>query len=243
MSQGCDNCYLKCHEKLNNEARLSLFDSFWKLGDLIRQRDFISSRVQRFETKDCRVLQSRRKFSQTYTLSYLQNSYKVCKRFFLATLGISEKMMRTTLEKSNRSEMCVPSPDNRGKHPPGIKLNENQIGLMDEHIESFPVVPAHWCRKDTSKKYLESILNKEVMYSLYVTFCNERMVKPVSKTTYKERLIAKNIAFYIPRKDQCWCYEYELKTADEQLIRGEEYQLHIRRKDGQFNKKTTRRSS
>ena len=29
----------------------------------------------------------------------------------------------------------------------------------------------------------------------------------------------------------CWCYPFEVKTADEQTPRQEEYQLHIRQKD------------
>ena len=85
--------------------------------------------------------------------------------------------MRVALEKANRSDIDVPSPDNRGRHPPGIQLPEDQINLMDQHIDSFPAVPAHWCRKDSSKKYLEGILSKEIIYSLYVNFCNEIMVK------------------------------------------------------------------
>ena len=68
MGPGCGNCKLKCHEKMNDEVRLSVFKAFWSLGDLIRQRDYIASRIRRFETKDRRVVHSRRTFSQEYTL-------------------------------------------------------------------------------------------------------------------------------------------------------------------------------
>ncbi|KAF2890415.1 hypothetical protein ILUMI_15758 [Ignelater luminosus] len=50
--------------------------------------------------------------------------------------------------------------------------------------------------------------------SLYVDFCRERSTQPVSKTKHKEMLISKDIGFYVPRKDQCWCYEFDLKTTD-----------------------------
>jgi hypothetical protein len=101
---------------------------------------------------------------------------------------------------------------------------------MLQHINSFPRVPAHWCRKDTKKEYLESILNRERMYSLYLEFCEEKKAKPVCKTTYKETLIKLNIGFHVPRKDQCWCHEFESLPSSEKEARQVEYEIHIKRK-------------
>lgn len=61
-----------------------------------------------------------------------------------------------------------------------------------------------------------------------------KQIKPLSKTIYKEAIIKKNIGFYHPRKDQCWCYNYKKNDIDEINKTGktlEEYELHIRRKN------------
>jgi hypothetical protein len=45
----------------------------------------------------------------------------------------------------------------------------------------------------------------------------------------KETLIKQKIAFHIPRKDQCRCYNSEQKSTKERASR-EEQQLHRKRK-------------
>lgn len=226
-----NNCLYKCSNLINAEGRQILCRDFWELSNIQRQRDYIVARVNAHASVRTRVEQSRRKFSHEYFFIYLSRKYRVCKKFFLSTLNISEKMMRTALTKANRSIANVPSPDCRGKHPPGIKLPQNVITLTEKHIDSFPTVPAHWCRKDSNKVYLESILNKESMFSFYLEFCKDRGIKPVSKTLYREILIQKNIGFYHPRKDQCWCYGFEENNVENRPNKQNEYELHKKRKD------------
>lgn len=48
-----------------------------------------------------------------------------------------------------------------------IKHQYLNINLVKEHINSFPKVESHYCRRDSSKLYLSSDLNKAVMYRLY----------------------------------------------------------------------------
>ncbi|CAG9760244.1 unnamed protein product [Ceutorhynchus assimilis] len=140
-------------------------------------------------------------------------------------------MLRTAMEKANRNVAGIPSPYKRGKHDPGVKHNNDTITFAEYHIDSFPRVPARWCRKDTKKEYLESILNKEKMYTLYKENCSELKQKCISKTTYRELLIKKNIGFHIPKKDQCWCHHFEqLKENEKTAEKLHDYEIHIRRK-------------
>ncbi|CAG9834810.1 unnamed protein product [Diabrotica balteata] len=39
----CTNCRLKCPEKINEESRLKLFEDFWNIGDLTKQRYYIKT--------------------------------------------------------------------------------------------------------------------------------------------------------------------------------------------------------
>lgn len=228
IGQEC-KCQLKCHNKIDDEGKLKLFTSFWAMNDLVRQRDFLAKNVSSRKTQYSRVVNSRRKFSLTYKLPYNGESHLVCKDFFLKTLDVSEKMIRTAVIKANRGVGEILSPDKRGRHIPGNK-DEGRINFANEHIDSFPAVPSHWCRKDTKKIYLESILNREKMYDLYKQHCSDNDQAPLSKTTYKELLIKKNIEFHKPRKDQCWCHRFEQLPEEEKAEKQQEYDIHIRRK-------------
>ncbi|CAB3222579.1 unnamed protein product [Arctia plantaginis] len=142
-----------------------------------------------------------------------------------------EQMVRTALYKKRRSVAEIASPDKRGKHSPGIQLPDVLVEHANSHIEYFPTVPSHWCRKDTKKVYLEPILNQEKMYNLYLDKCQQdNIVKPISKTSYREMLLKKNIAFHKPRKDQCWCHHYEMLPEDQREEKKEEYRAHVKRK-------------
>lgn len=151
--------------------------------------------------------------------------------FFLNTLCISEKKLRVAMLKGDRAPNFVPSPDKRGKHVPHNIAHPERILHMEAHIDSFPRVPAHWCRKDTKKEYIEATLNKEKMYRLYEEHCKETDMIPLKKTMYREKFIAKNIGIFTPRKDQCWCHNYEQLKEEDREERREEYEQHIHRKN------------
>lgn len=80
------------------------------------------------------------------------------------------------------------------------KIPFHRMRPLREHIDSFPRVPAHWCRANTQKEYLEASLNKSSMYQLYLDFCKEKDETPVGKTTYMEELIKKTLGFTHQRK-------------------------------------------
>lgn len=46
-----EKCQMKCREKLNNEDKKIIFNSYWSLGSHMRQRDFISSNIQMMSKK------------------------------------------------------------------------------------------------------------------------------------------------------------------------------------------------
>ncbi|CAF4948439.1 unnamed protein product [Pieris macdunnoughi] len=229
---GNENCKCQraCHTKIDNSTRKNIHLSFWGLGSIERQRDFIVSNVVSTEATGSRVANSRRKFTLNYSFKINSETVNVCQPFFLRTLDISDKMVRTALKKARRGVGNIPSPDKRGHHIPCNKFSEDNIKFANDHIDSFPKVPSHWCRKDTKKIYLETILNKEKMYELYKQQCLEKHKKPIGKTSYKELILNKNIGFHKPRKDQCWCNKYEQLTEEEQKAKQEEYEEHVNRK-------------
>lgn len=227
------HCALQCSKRFNNEDIIAVNRNFWQLGDIEKQRDFICRFVKQEDPLRSRKVNSRRKYTNLYSLSHNGREMPVCQKFFLSTLSISEKKIRVALQKGSRSQNAIPSPDKRGRRTPINKTSEDRIKHMVAHIDSFPRVPAHWCRAGTlrTREFLESFLNREKTYSLYVDHCHATNYEPVCKTTYKEKLIEKNISFHTPKKDRCWCYDYERANEQEKEDRKEEYLLHKKQKD------------
>lgn len=135
-------CHRACHTKIDNSTRQNIHSSFWSLGSLDRQRDFIISNVSSTEAKG-RVINSRRKFTLNYSFQVNLETVNVCQPYFLRTLDISDKMVRTALKKARRGVGNIPSPDKRGRHIPSNKLYQDDLKFANDHIDSFPKVPSH----------------------------------------------------------------------------------------------------
>nr|CAH7732313.1 unnamed protein product [Callosobruchus chinensis] len=131
---------------------------------------------------------------------------------FLNTLAINKGVVDIAMKK--RSEHNVAAADGRGKGK-SFTLNSALIDSIVTHIESFPCVPSHYCREDTTRKYLDSSLNLATMYRMYVTWCKENN-KPIAKVSayrniFKDKF---NLGFHRPRKDQCRiCVAYYSTTS------------------------------
>ena len=93
MKPGCGpKCRLRCHERLLQHRREDLFHNFWRLGDINRQRDYISEHTVR-DRKKLRNT-SRRNFTLKYYFEVDGIWVRVCKTFFLHTLDVSDNLFR-----------------------------------------------------------------------------------------------------------------------------------------------------
>ena len=108
----------------------------------------------------------------------------MCKAFFLATLCISNNaVLKAFSDRSDHNAFI--GGDKRGHHKPKHKLSAERHQFIINHIESFPVVESHYCRADTSRKYLEPGLSVIKMHELYKEKCEEKHLTPVSSQTQK----------------------------------------------------------
>lgn len=140
-------------------------------------------------------------------------------------------MTRIALEKEKRSTSGSLSPDCRGRHEPANKLSPNDFAAIHEHLDLLPKVPAHWCRRDTSKIFIEGFNTKNSLHQHYLSFAAERGLRLICERTYCEKLKELNIGFYQPRKDQCWCAGFHKLSVEDRAEQQEQYDLHIRRKE------------
>jgi hypothetical protein len=91
-------CTCKCHEKVTLEARKSMFQKFWSLGNYNAQNMFICAHITEEPVKRKRVQHSKRNFTRNYKME----NATVCRTMFVQSLRISTKRVNTALKKNER---------------------------------------------------------------------------------------------------------------------------------------------
>lgn len=222
------DCYL-----INEEDRHLLFTSFYELGDLRLQREFIvrhveNSLVKRTTTES----QSRRSKTNKYYFTINGERIHVCKKMFLQTLAISEQIVRTSLLKV--TEYGTVDNEKRGgrKNETIIEKDEKKRKHAEEHIDRFERVESHYCRASSSKEYLSEELNLPKMYRMFINDVKCGADEIPSFTTYSRVFHGKNLAFHRPKKDQCsLCLSYRQGNEDQKSKLSLRYNRHIAEKE------------
>lgn len=108
-----DTCKLRCISKINPVQRQSIFDTYWAIGDIHNQRSFILSCLTnitpRYKYTNALVP---RNANKAFHFIVDGRAIRVCKTFFLNTLDISDRMIRTI--KSKTDEHGILRTDFRG---------------------------------------------------------------------------------------------------------------------------------
>ena len=150
--------------------------------------------------------------------------------FFLDTLGIKQDVVYRALYKLTSGGIV--SVDGRGFHKNHIRINDETVEEIKEHIKSFPAVPSHYCRQSTDRMYLEADLNMSIMYRLYVEMQRSKG-KPCAKISKYSDVFLKefNLGFFSPKKDQCdLCLSFSATpTPSQEQI--QEHEDHLKRKE------------
>ena len=167
--------------------------------------------------------------SRIYSLTTENGRKSVCQKFFLSTLDIDEKRIRTALKTRDRETGTVGS-DNRGCHENHYNIKEREETVI-AHISKFKTVESHYVRKTATAQYLPTELTIKAMYRMYVEEAKEDRVESydVYKRVFNEKF---NLKFHKNKKDKCDRCETmknmpaEAKT-DEMII---EHDKHIEEK-------------
>lgn len=141
---------------------------------------------------------------------------QVCQQFFVNTLNINKGRVYYFFEKSNNRKTVTPGPLMHGKHTKKV-LDERLKQEVRDHINKFPRMESHYCRKSTKKQYLDPGLNLTQMYRLYATESDN----PLKISAYRNIFDYEfNLAFFHSKKDRCEkCVENEqLQNPSEQQI-------------------------
>ena len=208
MKKPCGTCRNKRSSIYTHENRQNIFHSFWQLGDINKQRQFIANYTEKKPKKTKTSKSNRRKSSITWFLpssnGSKSNKVKVCKTFFLNTLGISDKMVTTVHKKLNNIGVCMDDQRGKSDNSRHNQTTETEKKYVQQHINSFETVESHYCRRNSKKVYLPQGLNITKMYRLYEKYCAALGAPKVSLYVYTEIFnLEFNIGFHKPLKDQC----------------------------------------
>ena len=85
--------------------------------------------------------------------------------------------------------------EQRGRHEPAKKTQEERVAFVKAHFDSFPKYESHYSRSDNpNRNFLSPSLSVSTMYDLYKAACAEEKETPVSEWTYRH-IKAKHLSF------------------------------------------------
>lgn len=229
----CDiKCRFQCTQNFSDDDRKFLCEHYWQIKDYASKKQFllyhvIPTAIKRMatNTRD----NKHRKVSNAYYFTKNEEKLRVCKDFFLKTLCISNGPVNQALKNRNEFGHFV-GKDKRGSQEPVNKTSPEVEQRIIQHINSFPRLESHYCRKKSRRQYLDSNLTLAKMYELYKDQLKSTGEIPASLFVYKQIFGTKfNLSFFRPKKDLCMtCTRFN--NGGQPIDLKEEYEEHIIRK-------------
>ena len=212
IGQPCGpTCRRKCWSKITEERRKTVHATYWDMT-YPEKKAFIFNMVS--QRQIARVTSggpSRRNKTCFYQFTNdLGHTQKVCKTFFLTTLGYhpkNDRLIQTVIGNSSPSSL-IPPIERRGRHAPANKLNMTPIY---QHIESFHPTVSHYRREHApNRRYLPSDVTVQLMYKHFASNSH------CSYETYRKAVKNSNISFTKLGEEQCeQCLQHELHVNSE----------------------------
>lgn len=221
---------IKCKE-ISDEERNKLFVKFWKLtwGE---KKIYLTTLIEKCTTKRARNRKeenvSRRGCSYYYYLDVPARK-RVCKTMFCNTFAIPPRTIGHWIVDTNKTQIDnVEAETERELNPRNARINEQKHN-MKMFFDSLPKLESHYCRKSSSKLYLEPNWSSKMgLYKLYKNdWCQGNNIIPLSIASFGNLFDDLNLALFSPKKDECdVCVGYKTKNVDENT-----YQEHLIKKE------------
>ncbi|XP_063232484.1 uncharacterized protein LOC134536622 [Bacillus rossius redtenbacheri] len=233
----CTKCKLRCKD-IADEERQRIFSYYNTNLTSQQQNDWICSHVSKVAVsrrrKDTKNPEKRLN-TYRYHFDIEGKPVPVCRQFFLATLALKKKKVHYTIEHA--TSINTAKVDERGKSESHNKTPDALVKSAEEFISNLPVVPSHYCRKDSNRRYLPSHLNMNIIYNDYKKGMDETGESAVSFNVFRNSFKLFNLAFHKPKKDKCGlCESIKNKTASEDMTATdrESYLTHMNEKHATY---------
>nr|CAI5870500.1 unnamed protein product [Callosobruchus analis] len=165
--------------------------------------------------------------------------YRVCKLIFKSTLGISDRPIRTVVQKKTLFTGGMITEDGRGKHGNHFRIDEAIKRGVRQHIQSIPRIESHYCRSKSSREYIDGGKSLSQLHRDYVDNCIQKG-EPYANYLMFSRIFnyEYNIAFFSPKKDQCEdCMAFKVASDEEKIPLKDDYENHLKEKELSRRKK------
>lgn len=135
----------QCGEKCRLQCILYVFDNYWSLSDLQRQREYIAGNMEPILSKYWYSCTGKfRKHNNAFYFTVNGTKIRVCKVFFMSTLGISDWCICITLSKKNSNGFV--DPDLRGKRNNHSTVDTDIKDSVREFMKAIPRIKLHYLR-------------------------------------------------------------------------------------------------
>lgn len=203
------HCILKCKEMLTDPLQKVIFEEFWNLSNFDKQNAYLFGCIEAFGVKrrygNSTPETSRRQKSYYFKVNIDGEMKRICRKSFLAVHGLqnSRGCLNNILKQIKSGS--TPKTDKRGKHENRPhRIAEDRVQSVHDHIKSIPTYQSHYSRSQNPQKtFFDSNLTIQSLYQdLYLTYCKERNIKPVSANFYRQTSCeCYSIGFKLPRSD------------------------------------------
>jgi hypothetical protein len=235
MGPACKStCGLKCSQNVSDDQRNGIFQNFWQSGDLMAQRNFVSKHLETssiLQTKrNKRTKSKKRQLSNKFFLPIKTDRVRVCKVFFVNTLAISNRWIRTVNTKERDGFL---EEDFRGKHGQQRKLDPEIHASVRAHINSIPRIESHYCRANTSREFIENSKSVADIHRDYKLSREEAGLPAATYNTFNNIFKDEfNLSFFKRKKDLCnLCESYTNGSEEEKALLQEALDIHHREKE------------
>lgn len=128
------------------------------------------------------------------------NRKRVCKTMFLRTLALEEWTVQNWLKTHEATLKAPPSKTSCGLVAKRAYRKCEERAFLQEFLHKLPKVESHYCRKDTSKLYLEPVWhNINELYRVYTKECSEGSKVALSHFTFRQEFDKQNLSLFKPK--------------------------------------------
>ncbi|PZC82453.1 hypothetical protein B5X24_HaOG210494 [Helicoverpa armigera] len=205
MRPSCQNCKKNCSVNISESNRETIHSQFWSM-DRQRRRDYLSRQVHKMSTATKTAGPTSRRHN---TLTWTLNEFKVCKTFFLNTLGYSnDEAVQAVLKQNhlsgNKNPKISAAPDPRGRHTPYNAYSAEYEDEMKNFILKYNPMPSHYNIKHApNRKYLPVGVNFTSIYKEFQIYCQEKNLKVCSWAHFHQMIKQLNLSTAEPAQDIC----------------------------------------
>lgn len=127
-------CRFKCNANASEPERQDIIKQYWELGSWELQSVYLNSCIKVDDLRRKKYIGPR---SKTLSCQNLFLDKRVCKKFFLCTLDVSNKRVTNVINKKKLSTTGIFPRDKRGHKILENKISEDKIAFVKEHISSL----------------------------------------------------------------------------------------------------------